>query len=107
MNKQQLMQLEEQIREAPLTLEYCPPLPPGPADDNPHEGIILFGGKQFELDIVIWRGYHHDPATQYQPAEEGWADNEHLSVRSPFLTDLLTELEDREIAVPYPTLEAV
>jgi len=105
MNRQQLTELADELIEGePLAWEHTGNLPPTIEDSDPHEGLIIFKEGQFELDLTIWSGYHHDPATQYQPAEEGWADRIDLFVRSPFLTDLLGELEDREIAVPWTPL---
>lgn len=105
MIRQQVIALADDLIEGGRHVwELLPALPPNP--DNPcgYEGFLVFNKLegQFELDLTIWTGYYHFPATREQPADEGWADEESIWVRSPFLSDILGELETQGITFACP-----
>lgn len=106
MNKQQLQHLEEEIK-AGTTIhdEYSPTLAPFPS--APYEYAIdwFYSGPhagQYLLDLVLWSDYYHYHATREQPEEKGWATQEGIAVWSPFLSEILSTLEDR--GIPLPTI---
>lgn len=108
MTKEQLKHLEEELLAGGVAHEEHECLmPPGPRDRAPYEYALSICPRhagQYSLDLRVWSGYYGYPATRTQPAEQGWADYEDIRVTSPFLTDCLTELENRGIDLPTPCM---
>lgn len=108
MDKQQLKHLEEEIRAGTAVHdEYSPtrPCPSALEENGPYEYAIdwYYSGPhagQYLLDLIIWSDYYHYHATREQPEEKGWATQENIAVWSPYLSELLTQLEDRDIPLP-------
>ena len=87
---------------------YEPTMPPDDEGDDPYDYNLRFDPTPgtwpnphkglFVLELSIWRNYYCYHATQCQPKEEGWYDCEAMRVRSPFLTECLTSLDEY---IPY------
>jgi len=101
--RQQLTDLVEELEEdAGLSVEHFPPTPPTEEDHLPYAYMLrLDRSKGYVLELTIWTGYYHYPATREQPSDEGWEYPEDTYMRSPFLTDVLSELEDRGVPLPW------
>ena len=100
MNRQQLMALTDELREDGLISgHYSPTLPWHRDDEPPYDYMLLFHSGLIHLELISWSGYYCIPATREQPRDEGWANEEEVSSCSPFLSDLLGELETLGIAL--------
>ncbi len=104
MNKQQLSALETTLQEGTILANDHDPVNPL-EDGGPYTYVIHFdrGAGQYLLDLTLWSDYYHYPSTREQPEEEGWATQENIAVWSPYLSELLQELEDRGIPLPLPS----
>ena len=100
MNRQQVTQLADELREdGPIFRHHSPTLPWNPDMEPPYDYMMNFSEGLFYLGLIIWSGYYCIPATREQPRDEGWVDEEEIDRSSPFLSDLLGELETQGITL--------